>query len=174
MATVLRGLTTISHLPTIAAYFQKRQSAARPQHGSQQLSPHLLSYKKTPWNTWFGWSSRVTVTASLNTGLRTNGFLFDINVFFFFKSRVASKWCSITFAVSGFIPAELCTSFSRLIFIRAAIDFNDLVNRHTLTPLPASPSCSLALFLSPVCITFYFHLLPCADFLPFFCYHLYK
>lgn len=46
MATVLRGLTTISHLPTIAAYFQKRQSAARPQHGSQQLSLHLLSYKK--------------------------------------------------------------------------------------------------------------------------------
>lgn len=47
---VLRGLTTISHLPTITAYFQKRQSAARPQHGSRQLS-QVSAFVKLQKNT---------------------------------------------------------------------------------------------------------------------------
>lgn len=46
------------------------------------------------------------------------------------------------FAVSEFVPAELGTCFSWLIFIKTAIDFNDLVNRHTDSAL----SISLSLF----------------------------
>lgn len=67
--------------------------------------------------------------------MENNHFLLDINVFLRFRGS------SITLAACGSVPAELCTSFSRLIFIRTAIDFNDSVNRHTLTPLSASTSC---------------------------------
>lgn len=61
------------------------------------------------------------------------------------------KWSSIPFAVRKSAPAELGTRFSRLIFIRTAIDFNELVNRHTPTPLSAT--LTLVLFCS--------HLLQC-------------
>lgn len=65
-----------------------------------------------------------------------------------FQSWAAWKWCTITFAVSKSVPAELGTSFPQLIFIRTAIDFNDLVNRHTPNLLSASPALSCPLPLS--------------------------
>lgn len=54
------------------------------------------------------------------------------------QPRAGFKWCSIMFAVSEAVPAELGASFSVLIFIKTAIDFNCSVNRHAPTLLPAS------------------------------------
>lgn len=54
------------------------------------------------------------------------------------QPRAGFKWCSIMFAVSEAVPAELGTSFSVLIFIKTAIDFNCSVNRHAPTLLSAS------------------------------------
>lgn len=55
------------------------------------------------------------------------------------QPQAGFKWCSIMFAVSEAVPAEPGTSFSVLIFIKTAIDFNCSVNRHAQTLLSASP-----------------------------------
>lgn len=55
---------------------------------------------------------------------------------------------SLNHVCSERVPAELGTRFPWLIFIRTAIDFNDLVNRHTLTPLSASSSLSCSPLIS--------------------------
>lgn len=50
-----------------------------------------------------------------------------------------SQVCLITFPVSNAMPPKLSTGYARQIFIKAAIDFNCVVNRHTPTWLSASP-----------------------------------
>lgn len=169
MATVLRGLTTISHLPTITAYFQKRQSAARPQHGSQQLSLHLLSYKKAPWNTWFGWSSRVTVTTSLNTGLRTNGFLFDINNHELPLNGAQShlQWAGSSLLSSALAFPGWYSSGQPSILMTWSIDTHWLHSQH----LPHAHSLSFSLLYASL-FTFTSFRVPI--FFLFFYYYLYK
>lgn len=56
--------------------------------------------------------------------------------------RSMSQTFLIMFMVSKAMPPVLSTSSARPIFIKAAIDFNGVVNRHTLTRLSASPSFS--------------------------------
>ena len=55
--------------------------------------------------------------------------------------------CLIMFTMRKAMPPKLNSGYAREILIKAAIDFNCVVNRHTLTGLSASPSFSLPSFL---------------------------
>lgn len=89
-----------------------------------------------------------------------------------FQPWAAFKWCSATFAMSKFIPAELETSFPWLIFISATIDFNDSVNRHTPPPLSASSSLYLHQLQPPYLLSSHLLLCTASLFLFFFLFFL--